>query len=181
MSERIVVLDRDGVINVDSEHYIKSPKEWEAIPGSLDAIAKLSRSGCRVFIATNQSGVARGFFDHGGLLAIHQKMLNAIDKAGGHIDAIMFSPYGPDDDASCRKPAPGMLVELQQRLNVSGERMVMVGDSKRDLDAAVAAGVQPVLVLSGNGQKTLNEHGSELADVVVYPHLAAFAEDFITR
>lgn len=175
--QRAVILDRDGVINVDSSNYIRSPDDWEPIPGSIEAIASMSRHGYQVHVATNQSGIARGYFSYSTLNQIHHKMRQAVETAGGHIDGIFFSPYGPDDDASCRKPAPGMLLDLARRTNINLSQTWMVGDSLRDLQAAEAAGAMPALVLSGNGQDTLTKHGASLDEnLAVFPHLSAFAE-----
>jgi len=146
---KLIILDRDGVINHDSDDFIKSPEEWRPIPGSLEAIARLTQWGYRVVVATNQSGIGRGLFDMGALNAIHDKMMKAVTQAGGRIDAIFFCPHAPDDGCECRKPKAGLLREIAARYNVSLSGVPCVGDSLRDLQAAVAAGAQPVLVLSG--------------------------------
>lgn len=178
--QRAVILDRDGVINFDSANYIRSVDDWEAIPGSIEAIVSLSRHGYQIYIATNQSGIARGYFSYGTLNAIHAKMRQFIETAGGHVDGIFFSPYGPDDNASCRKPAPGMLLDIARRTNIDLSQTWMVGDSLRDIQAAQAAGAMPALVLSGNGQETLTKHGATLdKNLAVFPHLAAFAEHLL--
>jgi D-glycero-D-manno-heptose 1,7-bisphosphate phosphatase len=151
---KLVILDRDGVINVDSDRFIKSPDEWKAIPGSLEAIARLNGAGFHVAVATNQSGVERGLLDMATLNAIHAKMLKAVQQVGGHIDVIFYCPHSGDADCRCRKPAPGMLIDIGQRLNVNLKDVVCIGDSPRDLDAAVAVGGIPYLVLTGKGAKT---------------------------
>lgn len=148
---KLVILDRDGVINEDSDAYIKSPEEWNPIPGSLEAIARLNRHGYRVAVATNQSGVARGLFTLDTLARIHRRMLEAVRDKGGEIDAIFFCPHGPDDDCRCRKPAPGLYEEIADRLKTSLDNVYAIGDSERDLVAARAAGAQPVLVRTGKG------------------------------
>jgi D-glycero-D-manno-heptose 1,7-bisphosphate phosphatase len=171
---KLVVLDRDGTINHDSEQYIKSPAEWKPIKGSLEAIARLTQSGHRVVIATNQSGIARGLFDMATLNAIHDTMHRAVQQAGGRIEAVFFCPHAADADCGCRKPKPGMLLEIAKRLNVDLADVPMVGDSRKDLDAAAAAGAQPVLVLTGNGRKT-RDAGALPAGTRVCADLAAFA------
>ena len=171
---KLVILDRDGTINHDSDQYIKSPAEWKPIKGSLEAIARLSQNGWRVVVATNQSGIGRGLFDMATLNAIHDTMHRAVHEAGGRIDAIFFCPHAGDANCECRKPKPGMLLEIAKRMNVELEGVPMVGDSLRDLQAAAAAGARPVLVLTGKGRKT-RDAGGLPAGTAVYPDLAAFA------
>ena len=172
---KLVILDRDGTINEDSDHYIKSPEELHPIEGSLDAIARLTQAGYRIVVATNQSGIARGLFDTATLIAIHTLLQRQAAQAGGRIDAFFFCPHAADSSCQCRKPQPGMLVEVARRFNVSLKDVYMVGDAQRDLEAAVAAGARPVLVLTGKGQKTQRE--GKLPPVTeVYDNLAAFAE-----
>ena len=171
---KLVILDRDGTINHDSDQYIKSPAEWKPIKGSLEAIARLTQAGWRVVVATNQSGIGRGLFDMATLNAIHDTMHRAVHEAGGRIDAIFFCPHARDSDCECRKPKPGMLHEIAKRLNLDLEGVPVVGDSLRDLQAAAAAGARPVLVLTGKGRKT-RDAGGLPAGTVIYPDLAAFA------
>lgn len=171
---KLVILDRDGTINRDSDHYIKSPAEWKPLKGSLEAIARLTQAGYRVVIATNQSGLARGLFDMTTLNAIHDSLQHAAQQAGGRIDAIFFCPHAGDADCACRKPRPGMLLEIAKRMNVPLEGVPMVGDSLRDLQAAAAAGARPVLVLTGKGRQT-REAGGLPPGTQVFPDLAAFA------
>ena len=171
---KLVILDRDGTINHDSDQYIKSPAEWKPIKGSLEAIARLSQNGWRVVVATNQSGIGRGLFEMAPLNAIHDTMHRAVHHAGGRIDAIFFCPHAGDANCECRKPKPGMLLEIARRMNVELEGVPMVGDSLRDLQAAAAAGARPVLVLTGKGRKT-RDAGGLPAGTAVYPDLAAFA------
>jgi D-glycero-D-manno-heptose 1,7-bisphosphate phosphatase len=156
---RLVVLDRDGVINHDSDDYIRSPAQWRPIRGSLEAIARLRKSGWRVAVATNQAGVGRGLFDMTTLAAIHAKMARAVADAGGHLDAVFFCPHAPLEGCDCRKPRPGMLVEIARRFEVDPASMTLVGDTLRDLQAAEAVGAQPVLVLTGKGRAALREGG----------------------
>lgn len=171
---KLVILDRDGTINVDSPDYIKSPAEWTPIPGSLEAIARLHQADYRVVVATNQSGIGRGLFDSQALFAIHDKLQRALGLVGGRIDAFFFCPHKADDACGCRKPQPGMLLEVARRFNVAIEDVFMVGDSRKDLDAAAAAGARPVLVLTGNGAKT-QAQGNLPQGTTVYPDLGAFA------
>ena len=171
---KLVILDRDGTINHDSDEYIKSPAEWTPIPGSLEAIARLHQSDYRVVVATNQSGIGRGLFDAQTLSAIHDKLQRALGQVGGRIDAFFFCPHKPDDHCRCRKPQPGMLLEVARRFNVPIEDAYMVGDSRKDLEAAAAAGARPVLVLTGNGAET-QAKGKLPRGTAVYPDLAAFA------
>ena len=154
---KLVILDRDGVINHDSKQFIKSPPEWRPIPGSLEAIARLNQAGYRVVVATNQSGVGRGLFDMDTLNAIHEKMHRAVQAVGGRIDAIFYCPHAPDANCDCRKPRPGMLREIAARFNADLAGVPAIGDSLRDLKAAAAVGAQPVLVLTGKGRKTQDD------------------------
>ncbi|MBL8448696.1 MAG: D-glycero-beta-D-manno-heptose 1,7-bisphosphate 7-phosphatase [Dechloromonas sp.] len=157
MPTKLVILDRDGVINVDSPNYIKSPEEWKPIPGSLEAIARLNQAGYRVVVATNQSGVGRGLFDMDTLNAIHEKMHKALFAAGGRVDAIFYCPHGADSACECRKPKAGMFRRISDTLNVNLKGVPAVGDSLRDLQACSILGCQPILVLTGKGQKTSSE------------------------
>jgi D-glycero-D-manno-heptose 1,7-bisphosphate phosphatase len=172
---KLVILDRDGVINEDSDDYIKSPEEWVPIPGSLEAIARLHRAGYRILVASNQSGVARGLFTLDILAQIHNKMMAAVRDRGGEIEAIFFCPHGPDDKCGCRKPEPGLYEEIAERLKVDPRQAWAVGDSERDLVAARAVGARPVLVRTGKGLRTLKK-SKELTEVPVYADLAAFVE-----
>ena len=156
---KLVVLDRDGVINLDSEQYIKSPEEWTPIAGSLEAIARFTQAGYQVVVATNQSGLGRGLFDMATLNAIHDKMHKAVTQLGGRIDAVFFCPHAQEAGCACRKPQPGMLLEIAARFNVALGGVSAIGDSLRDLDAASAAGARPILVLTGKGEQTLKQGG----------------------
>ncbi|HEX6136137.1 MAG TPA: D-glycero-beta-D-manno-heptose 1,7-bisphosphate 7-phosphatase [Casimicrobiaceae bacterium] len=171
---RLIVLDRDGVINHDSEQFIKSPDEWRPIPGSLEAIARLNHAGYRVVVATNQSGVGRGLLDFATLTAIHEKMHRALAQVGGRVDAIFFCPHTADARCECRKPKPGMLLEIGVRFNVEMDAVACVGDGLRDLQAADAVGAQPMLVLTGKGEKTLRDGGFP-KNTVIFPDLAFVA------
>jgi D-glycero-D-manno-heptose 1,7-bisphosphate phosphatase len=169
---KLVIVDRDGTINQDSPDYIKSPDEWRPIPGSLEAIARLTQAGYRVVVATNQSGIGHGLFDTRTLFAIHDKLQRALGQVGGRVDAFFFCPHRADEGCRCRKPEPGMLLEVARRFNVPIDEVIMVGDSRKDVEAAAAAGARPVLVLTGNGGKT-QEKGDLPRGTAVYPDLAA--------
>ena len=171
---KLVILDRDGTVNEDSDDYIKSPEEWRPIKGSLEAIARLTQADYRVVVATNQSGIARGLFDTRTLFAIHDTMLRALAQHGGRIDAFFFCPHAPEAGCHCRKPQPGMLLEVARRFNVPLDQAYMVGDTQRDLEAAAAAGARPVLVLTGKGAQA-RDAGKLPAGTRVCPDLAAFA------
>jgi D-glycero-D-manno-heptose 1,7-bisphosphate phosphatase len=169
---KLVILDRDGVINHDSDQYIKSPEEWKPIAGSLEAIARLTQWGWRVVVCTNQSGVGRGLFVMDTLNAIHDKMVRAVSQAGGRIDAIFFCPHTNADKCACRKPKPGMFQDIAQRYNIELAGVPAIGDSLRDLQAAQAVGAQPILVLTGKGRKTHADPALP-PGTPVFPDLAA--------
>ena len=175
---KLVILDRDGVINRDSATFIKNPNEWIPIPGSLEAIAQLNQHGYRVAVATNQSGIARGYFDMATLNAIHDKMHKALAQVGGRIDAVFYCPHAADDHCQCRKPNTGMIEEIGRRFNIELTKVPGVGDALRDLQAFDKAGCQPYLVRTGKGEETYN-----LADVpmntIVVADLAAAVQDII--
>jgi len=177
---KLVILDRDGVINHDSEDYIKSPAEWLPLPGSLEAIADLSSAGITVAVATNQSGLARGLFDVDALNRINSLMNARVAAIGGRIDAIAFCPHGPWQACDCRKPAPGLLLALSARLNVALEGVPVIGDSMRDLEAAVNVGATPILVRSGNGDKTARGLPPALAGITIVDDLRAAAQSILS-
>jgi len=172
---RLVILDRDGVINQDSAEFVKSADEWLPLPGSIAAIASLSAAGFVVAVASNQSGLARKLFDAEALEAIHQKLRELVVSAGGYVDRIIVCPHGPNDDCECRKPKPGMLLELGSDYGVSLQDVPMVGDSLSDLQAASAAGAKPVLVRTGNGSYTERHLPPELLAINIYDDLSAAA------
>ena len=178
MTKKVIILDRDGVINQDSDEFIKSPEEWQPIEGSLQAIAQLNNAGYKVAVATNQSGVARGLFDINVLEAVHQKMHNMLADYGGHIDGVYFCPHGPDDKCKCRKPLPGLLYEIASKLKIELKDVPVIGDSFRDLQAAMAAGAEPILVKTGKGLKTLKEPKLQ-SNIKVYNDLADFTHHFL--
>ncbi|MFK8068346.1 MAG: D-glycero-beta-D-manno-heptose 1,7-bisphosphate 7-phosphatase [Gammaproteobacteria bacterium] len=169
-----LILDRDGVINQDSDDYIKNPNEWLPIPGSLKAISNANRAGFRVIVVTNQSGLGRGIFDINTLNEMHKKMHKKLARVGGVIEAVFFCPHKPDEGCDCRKPKAGMLEEIRQRLNISLEKVWYVGDSYTDVQAARSAGATPVLVRTGKGERTLAGNAKhDLGNVPVYSDLAA--------
>ncbi|HTD90070.1 MAG TPA: D-glycero-beta-D-manno-heptose 1,7-bisphosphate 7-phosphatase [Burkholderiales bacterium] len=169
---KLIVLDRDGVINQDSAAFIKTPDEWRPIAGSLNAIARLNQAGFHVIVATNQSGIGRGFLDMAALNAIHDKMHKALAQAGARVDAIFFCPHAADDHCHCRKPKTGMFEDIASRLNTNLAGVPIVGDSIRDIEAATAVSAAPLLVLTGNGKKTLRA-GALPPDMRVFADLAA--------
>ena len=152
---KLVILDRDGVINQDSANFIKSPNEWIPIPGSLEAIALLNQSGYRVAVATNQSGISRGLFDMTTLNSIHDRMHRELAQFGGRIDAIFYCPHTADEHCHCRKPDTGMIEEIGNRFSLELQDVPAVGDALRDLQAFASAGCQPILVRTGKGEATL--------------------------
>jgi D-glycero-D-manno-heptose 1,7-bisphosphate phosphatase len=176
---KLVILDRDGVINYDSDQFIKTPDEWKAIPGSLEAIAKLSHSGYRVVVASNQSGIGRGLLDMATLNAINDKMYKALAQLGGRIDALFYCPHPAEANCSCRKPKPGMFEDIARRFNTSLHGVPSVGDSLRDMQVSAAVGCAPMLVLTGKGKKTLA--AGQLPDKTqVFEDLAAAVRKIIS-
>jgi D-glycero-D-manno-heptose 1,7-bisphosphate phosphatase len=176
---KLVILDRDGVINVDSDEYIKDADEWHPLPGSLDAIAALTRAGWTVAVATNQSGIARGLFDEYALARIHATMVDAVEDAGGHIELIAFCPHGPDDDCDCRKPKPGLLKRIAAELSLSLDGVPVIGDALRDIQAAEAVGAQAILVLTGKGETTKGM--LEGRDIPVHADLASAVDELLKQ
>lgn len=177
---KLVILDRDGVINKDRDDYVKSAAEWIPIPGSLEAIAKLNHAGWRVVVATNQSGIGRGLFGMAELNAMHDKLHRSLAQVGGRVDAIFFCPHTAEAKCLCRKPKPGMVWDIAQRFDVRLEDTPLIGDSVRDLQAAAAAGAQPILVRTGKGEKALTS--DDLPEhLLVFADLAEAAEYLIDR
>ncbi len=181
---RLVILDRDGVINQDSDDFIKTPEEWQPIPGSLEAIARLTRSNYRVVVITNQSGLGRGLYKIETLNAIHEKMLRMLNEKGGKIEAIFFCPHGPDAECDCRKPNTGMFEELKSRSGWNLRGVPAVGDSLRDLQAAARVGALPVLVKTGKGRRTMkifmqDPELIDVPDIPVYKDLEAFVDELL--
>ena len=171
----LVILDRDGVINRDSREFVKAADEWIPLPGSIEAIAKLSRAGYTVTVASNQSGLARGLFDRRALRAMHRKLRKLVAAKGGRIDRIVVCPHGPDDGCNCRKPRPGLLRRLARYYNADLAATPVIGDSLRDLEAAAEVGARPILVRTGNGRKAAASLTGRLAAIEVFDDLAAAA------
>ena len=172
---KLIILDRDGVINQDSDDYIKSLDEWQPIPGSIEAIARLTLNDYRVVVATNQSGVARGLFRLETLMQMHDKMHQLVADAGGAIEAVFYCPHGPEEGCDCRKPKPGMFKDISERMRVDLTDVPAVGDSLRDLQVARAVGARPILVRTGKGERTL-EKAEAIESVEVFDNLAAVVD-----
>lgn len=181
MSRRLIILDRDGVINHDSDAFIKSPDEWQPIEGSAEAIGALTSAGFTVAVASNQSGIARNLFDLRTLGLIHDKMRRVVRSHGGDIDRIVFCPHGPGDGCDCRKPKPGMLLKLSHQYGAPLDRIPVIGDSLRDLDAAAAVNARPILVLTGKGKATAVEISEAGRDVEIFANLADAATALIAE
>ncbi len=172
MAQPIIVLDRDGVINEDSDAYIKSPEEWQPIAGSIEAIASLSRSGVQVAVATNQSGLGRGLFDAEQLAQMHGKMHSLVEAEGGTIAAVCYCPHVPEENCRCRKPGVGLLQQIQSQLLIPLAGSFFIGDSTKDLEAAVAFDMRPVLVRTGKGTKTEAQVELQYPDLPIFKDLA---------
>ncbi len=178
---KLIILDRDGVINEDSDAYIKSPEEFIPLPGSLEAIVRLKQAGYTIAVATNQSGVARGFYDETTLAAMHEKLARLLDEKGGAIDYIAYCPHGPDDNCTCRKPLPGLLYEIRDHFKMDLADVPMIGDSLRDIQAARTVGGKPILVKTGKGEHTLATAMDELTDIPVFVNLAAAVDALLNN
>ena len=176
---KLIILDRDGVINQDSDDYIKSSDEFIPIPGSLGAIARLKQTGYTVVVATNQSGVARQLFDIGTLNAIHEKLQRELARYGASLDGIFFCPHGPAEGCECRKPKAGLLREIAKRFQVDLHGVPSIGDSLRDVEAAREVGAIPILVKTGKGQRTLDKYATELGDIALYDDLACAVDALV--
>ena len=178
-SEKILVLDRDGVINEDSPQFVRSSQDWKPIPGSLEAIARFCHAGYRVLVATNQSGIGRGLFDFDDLAAMHDKMRRLLGELGGRIDGVFFCPHTPEDQCDCRKPEPGLFRDIGQRLRIDLAQVIAVGDSARDILAAQAVDARPILVRTGSGAALERGGGIDLSDVLICDNLAAVADELL--
>ena len=176
---KLIILDRDGVINEDSDDYIKSVDEWQPIPGSIEAIANLSKAGFTIAVATNQSGVGRGYYSLETLTAMHAKMTNLVQQAGGKISCIRYCPHTPDDNCDCRKPRPGLIHQIEKELSTNALGAWFVGDTIKDIEVATRCGCNPVLVKTGKGMRTLR-NGLEFEGVKVVGNLREFA-DFLIK
>ena len=179
MTDRYVILDRDGTINVDSDLFVKSPDEWLPIDGSLEAIALLNRHGFKIVVITNQSGVARGLFDLAALETMHDKMRRLVIQAGGQIEAIYVCPHGPEESCNCRKPKPGMFQAFASDMQVDLSDVYAIGDSYRDIEAASLAGAKPILVKTGKGEKTLKQH--PLLNIPIFENLYDAATHIVSQ
>ena len=177
---KLIILDRDGVINIDSALYIKSPAEWKALPGSLEAIARLNQAGYKVVVATNQSGIGRGLFDMDTLNAMHEKMHKGLAAVGGRVEAIFYCPHTADEGCSCRKPKPGMFERIAKLYNQDLTGVPAIGDSLRDLQAANALGCAPILVRTGKGEKTEAE-GNLPTGTKIHADLAAAVDALLGK
>jgi D-glycero-D-manno-heptose 1,7-bisphosphate phosphatase len=180
---KLVIMDRDGTINAESTEFIKSPEEWTALPGALEAIARLNHAGWHVVVATNQSGLGRGLFDVASLNAMHAKMHKELAALGGRIDAIFYCPHTPDDNCHCRKPEPGLFEQIGERYGIDLKSVPVVGDALRDVVAGAAAGCQPNLVLTGNGSvyRGIDLPPSFPAGTRVHQDLGDFADWLIAK
>ena len=179
MHKPLVILDRDGVINRDSDKYIKSADEWLPVEGSLEAIAMLNRHGYLVGVATNQSGLARGLFDENELDAMHAKMSALLAEHHGHIDALEYCPHHPNEDCACRKPKPGMLKTIAKTLSSDLTKAYYVGDSYKDIEAALSVSAAPILVMTGKGKRTLEAHPELTGQVSIYDNLLKFVTTLV--
>jgi len=182
-SLKLVILDRDGTLNHDSDEYIKSPEEWKALPGALEAVGRLNHAGYHVVLATNQSGLGRGLMDVASLNAIHKQMFKQLAAVGGRIDAIFYCPHTPEDACTCRKPLPGLLDQVAERFGIDIKDVPFVGDSLRDMQAAEAAGCMPHLVLTGKSEAL---RGSPLpptfpANTQMHTDLQAFVDMLLKK
>jgi D-glycero-D-manno-heptose 1,7-bisphosphate phosphatase len=179
--QKLIIIDRDGVINFDSDAYIKSVEEWQPIPGSLEAMALLHQAGYLVAIATNQSGIARGLFSLEELKAMHHKMECLLEQLGGRIDALAYCPHGSDDQCQCRKPKPGLLHNISKQLGLNLNKAYFIGDSFKDIEAARAVNAQPILVRTGKGERTLLEHPELIKEIGVYNNLLEFTQNLLKK
>ncbi|MGE3920120.1 MAG: D-glycero-beta-D-manno-heptose 1,7-bisphosphate 7-phosphatase [Gammaproteobacteria bacterium] len=173
---KLIILDRDGVINHESKEYIKTPEEWIPLPGSLEALAQLTKMQYNIAIATNQSGLGRGLFSQQMLNLIHQKLLTTVQEQGGNISAIFYCPHTPEDQCDCRKPKPGLLYQIADHFSISLTDVLFIGDSKRDIEAAQAAGCKPILVKTGFGEETLLDNPDILPKNQVFSDLRAVVD-----
>jgi D-glycero-D-manno-heptose 1,7-bisphosphate phosphatase len=180
---KLIILDRDGTINRDSDDFVKTPEEWLPLPGALEAIARLNQGGWRVVIASNQSGLGRGLFDVAALNAIHAKMHKLLAAVGGRVDAVFYCPHSPEESCNCRKPLPGLFEQIGTRFGVQLQGVPTAGDSLRDLQAGAAAGCEPHLVLTGKSAHLRNGGQPEglPAGTFVHADLAGFADFILER
>ncbi|MCU0814812.1 MAG: D-glycero-beta-D-manno-heptose 1,7-bisphosphate 7-phosphatase [Burkholderiaceae bacterium] len=182
---RLVILGRDGILNVYREDHVKEPHEWRTVPGALEAVARLNQDGWHVVVATNQAGIGRGMFDMASLNAVHAQMMKLLAAQGGRVDAVFFCPHAPEEHCDCRKPQPGMMHDIARRYGVDLRRVPMVGDTLRDLQAAQAAGCEPHLVLTGRAAGLDEVQLARIVELVpdtrIHADLGAFADDLLHR
>jgi D-glycero-D-manno-heptose 1,7-bisphosphate phosphatase len=182
---KLVILGRDGILNVFREDHVKAPEEWDPIPGALEAVARLNHAGWHAVVATNQSGIGRGMIDMASINAVHAHMMQRLMAAGGRIDAVFFCPHAPEDSCACRKPLPGMMQEIARRYSTDVHQIAMVADTLRDLQAARAAGCEPHLVLSGRaaalGPEQLAQLLAQVPGTEVHASLGGFADFMLAR
>jgi D-glycero-D-manno-heptose 1,7-bisphosphate phosphatase len=182
---KLIILGRDGVLNRYRDDHVKSPEEWESLPGALEAVARLNHAGWHLVVATNQAGIGRGMIDMGAVNAVHAHMHRQLMAVGGRIDAVFFCPHTPEEGCDCRKPLPGMMIDIGRRYGADLSSVPMVVDTLRDLQAAAAAGCPPHLVLTGRAAGLVDESLAQIVDQVpatrVHRDLAAFAEWLLTR
>lgn len=182
MTNRLIILDRDGVINEDSDDYIKSPEEWIPVPGSIDAISRLSSAGYTLVVATNQSGLGRGLFDTYALARMHEKMHRLVEDAGGRISGVFYCPHTPEKNCRCRKPATGLLDRIEKELALDVAGAWYIGDSEKDIDCAEKAQCIPVLVMTGKGRNTLDTLSSEKRErILIFDNLAAATDHILSE
>jgi D-glycero-D-manno-heptose 1,7-bisphosphate phosphatase len=176
---RLVILGRDGILNVYREDHVKSPDEWEPIPGALEAVARLNHAGWHTVIATNQSGIGRGMIDMASINAVHQRMMQCLAEVGGRLDAVFFCPHTPEDNCECRKPKPGLMKQIAQRYGIEPRTVPMVADTLRDLHAARAAGCEPHLVRTGRAAGLSDAQVVEMVQQVPATEVHDSLNDFV--
>ena len=176
---RLVILGRDGILNVYREDHVKSPDEWEPIPNALEAVARLNHAGWHTVVATNQSGIGRGMIDMASVNTVHQRMMQRLAEAGGRLDAVFFCPHTPEDDCDCRKPKPGLMKQIAQRYGIELRTVPMVADTLRDLQAAHAAGCEPHLVRTGRAAALTDKQVVEIVQQVPMTEVHDDLSDFV--
>jgi D-glycero-D-manno-heptose 1,7-bisphosphate phosphatase len=184
---KLVILGRDGILNLYREDHVKAPEEWQPVPGALEAVARLNQAGWHAVLATNQSGIGRGLVDMASLNAVHRRMMQLLAEKGGRIDAVFFCPHAPEEECDCRKPLPGLMLQIAERYGLDGllARVPMVCDTARDLQAAHAAGCEPHLVRTGRAATLTPEQLAQwvlgIENVTVHADLTAFADFVLHR
>jgi D-glycero-D-manno-heptose 1,7-bisphosphate phosphatase len=182
---KLVILGRDGILNVYRDDHVKSPQEWQPVPGALEAVAKLNHAGWHAVVATNQSGIGRGMIDMSSINAIHAHMMRCLAAVGGRIDAVFYCPHAPEDNCDCRKPMPGLMIEIGRRYGIDLRQVPMLADTVRDLHAAHAAGCEPHLVRCGRAaafdEDQLRQIALDIPGVEIHDDLGAFADHLLRR